>query len=580
MNPRLLSLVFAPFAFGTSAFAFVGLIDPMAEGLRITVPVAGQLQTVFAIACGIGGPLLARLLGGLDRKRLLIVVMMILAVMNAASALAHGFGAIAAIRVAGGLFAALTLPLASTIAVTMEPESRRPAALATVLAGYTLAFLFGMPFCTLLGDAFGWRAAFWFAGAICAVAGLVIAIGAPAGVSAPQAAGANFRAALNGDNLRLMTITLLGFAATFATVSYIGPLITAFAGLEGAAIGGVQIATGVGSLLGLPAGAALAKLPIRTALAGLLCATGATQALFSLGMLVDLGWMALPVLVVAMALGSAALFATSPVIQTRLARSAGPAATIAFALNGSMIFFGQGFGATLGGTVTALSGIAWSGLAGGPGGGRGAVRRRISSRRGPQDRFGHPMTDFATRRPGDSDPIMQSSRPPRTRTGETMQKRRSPVAMAFAVLLSGFAADACSQDMDKAAPPPSAGPAESLVRTPIEDASFAQLLPGAKVFVVYGGVGTGAPTAQVATLDAGVSFARHIHTEDYNAVVIEGRFQHWEDGEPGQGPVMTAGSTFFQAGGSPHYDACVGPETCVVYVHFPVSADFEFVAAD
>lgn len=364
MNLPLISLVFAPFAFGTSAFSFVGLIDPMAADLGISVPLAGQLQAVFAVACGIGGPVLARLLGGLDRKRLLIFVMTTLATMNAASALAPGFNAIAAIRVAGGLFAALTLPLASTIAVNMVPESRRPAAIATVLAGYTLAFLVGMPICTLLGDALGWRAAFWFAAAICGVAVLVIAIGAPAGVSAPQLAGANFKGALRGDNLRLMVITLLGFGATFATVSFIGPVITAFGGLDGAAIGGVQVATGIGSLLGLPAGATLAKLPTKTALAGLLCIIATTQALFSLGMLVDLGWDALPLLVVTMALGSAALFATSPVIQTELAKSAGPAATIAFALNGSMIYFGQGLGATLGGTVTAASGIAWIGIAG------------------------------------------------------------------------------------------------------------------------------------------------------------------------------------------------------------------------
>ena len=364
MNLRLISLVFAPFAFGTSAFAFVGLIDPMAEGLGVSVPLTGQLQTVFAMACGLGGPVLARLLGGFDRKRLLLFVMLVLAAMNAASAIAPGFGSIAAIRIAGGLFAALTLPLASTIAVNMVPEVDRPAALATVLAGYTLAFLIGMPLCTVLGDTLGWRAAFWFAAAISVVAVFIIAVGAPSGVSAPQLAGANFKGAIKEDNLRLMLITLLGFGATFVTVSYIGPVITAFAGLQGAAIGGVQVATGVGSLLGLPAGAALAKLPIKTALAGLICVTAITQALFSLGMFVDLRWAALPLLVVTMALGSAALFATSPVIQTQLARSAGPAATIAFALNGSMIFFGQGLGATLGGAVTAKSGIAWIGIAG------------------------------------------------------------------------------------------------------------------------------------------------------------------------------------------------------------------------
>lgn len=364
MNARLISLVFAPFAFGTSAFAFVGLIDPMAEGLNIGVPLVGQLQTVFAIACGVGGPILARVLAGFDRKRLLMIVMLGLAIMNTASAVAPGFIAISAIRILGGLFAALTLPLASTIAVNMVPEVKRPTAIATVLAGYTLAFLIGMPLCTLLGDTFGWRAAFWFAAAISSIALGVIAIGAPGGVSAPQLAGANFSKALGGDNPRLMAVTLLGFGATFCTVSYIGPVITAFTGLQGAAIGGVQIATGIGSLLGLPAGAALARLPVRIALTSLLCVTVMTQALFSLGMLVDLGWFALPLLVCTMASGSAALFATSPVIQTQLAKSAGTAATIAFALNGSMIYFGQGLGATLGGSVTAMSGIGWIGLAG------------------------------------------------------------------------------------------------------------------------------------------------------------------------------------------------------------------------
>lgn len=364
MNLRLISLVFAPFAFGTSAFAFVGLIDPMAEGLNVGVPLVGQLQTVFAVACGIGGPVLARLLAGFDRKRLLMIVMVILAIMNAASALAPGFSSIAAIRIIGGLFAALTLPLASTIAVNMVPEIKRPTAIATVLAGYTLAFLVGMPVSTLLGDALGWRAAFWFAGAISVAALGVIAMGAPAGVSAPQIGDAGFKRALQGDNPLLMVVALLGFGATFATVSFIGPVITAVSGLQGAAIGGVQVATGLGSLLGLPVGARLARLPVRTALTSLFCVTIVTQALFSLGMLVGLGWLALPSLIAAMTFGSAALFATSPVIQTELARTAGPAATIAFALNGSMIYFGQGLGATLGGSVTAVSSIAWTGLAG------------------------------------------------------------------------------------------------------------------------------------------------------------------------------------------------------------------------
>lgn len=364
MNLRLISLVFAPFAFGTSAFVYVGLITPMSIDLGVGVPTVGQLQTVFAVACGIGGPILARLTTGFDRKRLLLIIMAILTVMNMASAIAPTFGLIAGIRFAGGLFAALTLPLATTLAVNMASEINRPQAIATVLAGYTLAFLVGMPLGSVLGDAYGWRAAFWLASGLSVLALLIIAVAAPKHVHVPQMGDENFGSALRGDNPIFMGITLLSFAATFATVSFLGPVITKATGLEGAAIGAVQVATGVGSLFGLPLGAWLARLPVKRALAMLLCTTAVTQLLFTILMVSDLGTFALPILLVAMTGGAGALFATSPIIQTNIAKSAGSAVTIAFALNGSMLYFGQGIGASLGGGVTAVSSLAWTGLAG------------------------------------------------------------------------------------------------------------------------------------------------------------------------------------------------------------------------
>lgn len=364
MNFRLLSLAFAPFAFGTSAFAFVGLLEPMAEGLAVSLPVAGQLQAVFAVACGLGGPLLARALSRLDRKRVLLAVMSLLFAMNVISGLATDFDTIAITRIIGGLFAALTLPLTSTIAINLVPEIERPKAIATVLSGYTLAFLLGMPIATLLGDAFGWRAAFWFAAAITVLAFAMIFVGAPGKTDAAHLPNASFRGALSGNNRRLMLVTFLGFAATFMTVSFIGPVITAFSGVTGAAVGGVQIATGFGSLIGLPAGAMLAKLPVRTALAILMVVTAITQALFTVGMKIDLASFALPLLVITMALGSASLFACSPVIQTQLAINARDSTTIAFALNGSMLYFGQGVGAAGGGAIIAEVGLAWTGIGG------------------------------------------------------------------------------------------------------------------------------------------------------------------------------------------------------------------------
>lgn len=152
-------------------------------------------------------------------------------------------------------------------------------------------------------------------------------------------------------------------------------------------------------------------------------------------------------------------------------------------------------------------------------------------------------------------------------------------ALPLALLtLSGPSLGACAQARDN---PPEVVtmPSPTLIRTPFETTEFQPFIPGAALHYIYGGMGLGVPTAQVATMEPGFTIAMHYHTNDYYAVVVSGNYQHWEDGEPDQGPVMTAGSTFFQGGGALHYDACLGPESCVLYVYFPVSADAIFPSA-
>ncbi|QDH33902.1 hypothetical protein [Porphyrobacter sp. YT40] len=67
---------------------------------------------------------------------------------------------------------------------------------------------------------------------------------------------------------------------------------------------------------------------------------------------------------IAMISGPAALFATSPIIQSNIAKNAGDAATIAFALNGSMLYLGEGIGVLLSGIGIAQVGLAAVGILG------------------------------------------------------------------------------------------------------------------------------------------------------------------------------------------------------------------------
>lgn len=112
-----------------------------------------------------------------------------------------------------------------------------------------------------------------------------------------------------------------------------------------------------------------------------------------------------------------------------------------------------------------------------------------------------------------------------------------------------------------------------LARSTADAVQYLPLFPGVSVSFLYGGIDQGVPTLQLGKIGAGVTFPAHSHSGDYYAVVISGRFQHWEEGDADRGPIMTAGSHFHQPGGNLHYDSCLGPEPCVVSVSFPERAD-------
>lgn len=113
-------------------------------------------------------------------------------------------------------------------------------------------------------------------------------------------------------------------------------------------------------------------------------------------------------------------------------------------------------------------------------------------------------------------------------------------------------------------------------RTTADAVPYQQLFPGASVSVLYGGMDQGVPTLQLGKIGAGVTFPVHSHSSGYHAVVVAGRFQHWEEGDAERGPIMTAGSHYYQPGGNLHYDSCLGPEDCILTVSFPERADVSF----
>ena len=163
--------------------------------------------------------------------------------------------------------------------------------------------------------------------------------------------------ALRPDIAATLALTAVGFAATFTVIAYIQPVAFRIMGIDGAGIGGLQALIGVGSIFGVFIGGRYADRPnaMRMVAATFLVSI---LALSGYSWLTRLGAdhpLTLPLLIASMVTGAAALFARSPAIQTRLIGLDPPSANVLLALNGSMVFAGQGLGAAIGAiTIYAL----------------------------------------------------------------------------------------------------------------------------------------------------------------------------------------------------------------------------------
>ncbi|MDJ0933484.1 MFS transporter [Breoghania sp.] len=152
---KLIALLFCPFAFTTGAFVFSGVLGPMADVLGVTVAAVATLQSVFAIACALCGPLLAHFTRGLPPRTLLLGVLVLLTLLNGASALAPDFNSLFVLRLLAGGIGALAFPLATTLAATGLAAVERAKAVSTVYAGIPMALIVGMPRGSVTGNAFG-----------------------------------------------------------------------------------------------------------------------------------------------------------------------------------------------------------------------------------------------------------------------------------------------------------------------------------------------------------------------------------------------------------------------------------------
>ena len=344
----VIALAMGGFAIGTTEFVTMGVLPQLADGVDVSIPVAGRVISAYALGVVIGAPLLAYFGAKLPRRQLLLGLMAAYALFNALSALAPNYETLMVARFLDGLPHGGYFGVASLVAASMVAPERRGRAIALVLMGLPVANVVGVPAATWLGQTLGWRASYWVVAGLAALTIALVLAFVPDCPGNPEATGRRELQALRKPQVWFAIVAgAVGFGGMFALYSYVAPMATRVGGLPDAAVPVFLLTLGVGMVFGNWVAGLAVDWSLKKSL--LLAPVALAVTLLLSWLLMPRGYAALPALFLITTTGSVLALG----LMLRLIDVAEHAETLGAALSHGSLNIGNALGAWLGGLTIA-----------------------------------------------------------------------------------------------------------------------------------------------------------------------------------------------------------------------------------
>jgi MFS transporter, DHA1 family, inner membrane transport protein len=345
MRKPLLALAVSAFGIGTSEFIIMGLLPDLAHSFRVSIPKTGILVSGYALSVTLGSPLVALAVSHMERKRALLILMGMFVGGNALCALAPTFLLLLCARILTALCHGAFFGIGSIVASHLVPRSERAQAIAIMFSGLTLANVLGVPAGTALGQAFGWRFAFWALVPIGLIAGLGLLRMVPSQPAEKIHIKHEFRAVLRPQVQLVLGLSTLSSVSLFCVFTYIAPILEQVTHLSPGAVSWVLVVFGVGITLGNLLGGRLAdwkQMPVIIGGIVLLIVIFLGMPLFEPRVV--------PAVIMVFVWGFIHFTAGAP-LQSRIVDQAKGAPNLASTLNQGAFNLGNALGASLGGIM-------------------------------------------------------------------------------------------------------------------------------------------------------------------------------------------------------------------------------------
>ena len=362
MKKSLIALAFGTLGLGIAEFTMMGILPYVANDLHISIPTAGHFISAYALGVCCGAPILlwAR---KYPLKHILLGLMALMLVGNLCASVASGYWMLLIARFISGLPHGAYFGVGSIVAGKLADEGKGAEAVSIMIAGMTVANLFGVPLGTSLSHLISWRVTFLLVGCW----GLIVLYYIWRWV--PQVEGladtgfkGQFRFLKKPAPWLILGATALGNGGVFCWYSYINPLLTNVSGFSEESITALMVLAGFGMVAGNLISGRLSDRytpgRVGTVVQGVICLT-----LLLIFFLSPNAWCS----ALLMALCTAGLFAISSPEQVLMIRVApggemlgGAAVQMAFNLGNAIGAYVGGLAVTGGYRYPALAGVPFA----------------------------------------------------------------------------------------------------------------------------------------------------------------------------------------------------------------------------
>jgi predicted MFS family arabinose efflux permease len=310
----------------------------------------------------LGAPLLAAVVAGWDRRRLLALSMLWYAVLHLACAAAPNLATLLPLRAMALVPPAIFTPQAAACVGLLVPPQDRGRAITFIFVGWSLASVLGMPLGAFVGGTLGWRAAFGVVTLLSLVSAAWVWRTLPDGVRPPALSRQAWAQTFSSRPLMLtVCVTVLFAAGQFVLLSYLAPYFRQTLGVSAGMLSLLFMWFGAFGFIGnVLMSRHVDRLGSdRAVMLGICCMVLA----FVAWPLASMGLLLAALVLVPWGLGC---FSSNSAQQARLAGIAPALAAASIALNTSALYAGQAIGAAGGGWLIVQSGfdvLHWAGLA-------------------------------------------------------------------------------------------------------------------------------------------------------------------------------------------------------------------------